>query len=287
MKTICEMFEDFRLLSPQGKEAIQQYCLYILEKAADELLQALRNQHGDGSLYAPQEANIQIQRLICHVVISNLHRSRSCMFHGSNDLFSDILAHCDRFSDANNRGDAILTTSQATPIRFTFSTEYILYLFFVATECHSLAVRSKAIDALRRCCRREKFWDSFHAASVAEWLLHEEEKKRKHQRQESKDLPGNRLVLSSLQLFQEDDVLLAFRRPGWARVEVEDVQGLKEYWIHIGEAVFGGPPPKSTPRSPTNRRLCLTLSNPIWPAAAKTMGQMCMFGEIRTLMDLP
>ncbi len=287
MNKICRRLHRFRVMTSQEKHGVQVICLDILHQASVDIFQNLRDKQRLFEKCSLQEAYLRIQYHVCRIVLANIHRSRFCMFEGCDEAFSAILVDCDRFSDANCRGDAILTSSQIAPIKFTFSTEFIMNIFFVATVCHNLAVRRRAIYALRRYCRREKFWDSFQAAAIAEWLLNEEEK-RQHDRQEDGDNQQDRLLLSSLQLFQEDDGL-AYRRPEWAQVEVENQQETKDKWLYLGEAAFGSSPPQPNAlpaHDPLPKKLCYKVNGPIWPSAAKMIGQTCLFGRVKGPVDL-
>ena len=204
------------------------------------------------------------------------------MFHGCEESFCAILGECDRFSDANFRGDAVRGSSQASPIRLAFSTEFIMNLFFVATESHSFEIRMKAIGSLRQYRRREKYWDSFHAACLAEWLLEEEQKTRALYHA-GKKVDRRQLVFSSLQIYVDDDGFgSSFRRPSWAQVEVESQREVTQHWVCLEEAAFGSPAfPKAT-----GKRLCYGLEGPVWPSAAKMVAQMALYGQIKGLMDL-
>jgi hypothetical protein len=114
-----------------------------------------------------------------------------------------------------------------------------------------------------------------------------EEVKRQHRQQQENDYGSDRLVLSSLHLYQDNNGFSPFRRPSWAQVEVESPQGAQNHWIYLGEATFGGsPPPAKFPHTPRNRKLCYKINGPIWPSAAKMIGRACLFGKIDGMMDL-
>lgn len=58
---------------------------------------------------------------------------------------------------------------------FVFDSSLVVGLFLTATKCRERAIRRRAIGLLLAYPRREGFWDSTMAASVATWLMKTEE----------------------------------------------------------------------------------------------------------------
>ncbi|KAH7411429.1 hypothetical protein BKA64DRAFT_570117, partial [Cadophora sp. MPI-SDFR-AT-0126] len=69
--------------------------------------------------------------------------------------------------------DPNLRPGQAT---FVFGNHCVLALFVVALRCRDSTVRRRAISLLVKHPRREGLWDSLMAATVASWVMVEEEK---------------------------------------------------------------------------------------------------------------
>lgn len=69
--------------------------------------------------------------------------------------------------------DPHLRPGQAT---FVFGNHCVLALFVVALRCRDPSVRRRAISLLVKHPRREGLWDSLMAATVASWVMVEEEK---------------------------------------------------------------------------------------------------------------
>ncbi|KAH6696759.1 hypothetical protein BKA61DRAFT_248791 [Leptodontidium sp. MPI-SDFR-AT-0119] len=77
-------------------------------------------------------------------------------------LLEDVLDH-----------DPNIRPGQAT---FVFGSHCVLALFVVSLRCRDPEVRRRAISLLVKHPRREGLWDSLMAATVASWVMFEEEK---------------------------------------------------------------------------------------------------------------
>jgi hypothetical protein len=193
--TISQPLKVSGVRSDLETHAIQKACVQELDDCVLQLTREFRINYSGCS--SSTETYLQIQYRICRLVILNSHRPRHTMFSKSSDSLKIILDLCRHFSALNSRGDSLLSESCPRPVKFGFGLEFILDMFFIACESPDLSLRRSAIELLRQCCRREKFWDSLHAAKIAEWLLLEEEKQRDAQDQEREgEEVANRLVLA-------------------------------------------------------------------------------------------
>lgn len=281
---LCQELRGFPSASAAEKRRIQRHCLRMLEQGLEDVEQAFRSQaRGPDAL---REAYLRIQHETCRLVLLKCCRPRLQMFEGCDEAFKALLQACLAFSELNYRGDAILTASNRRSLRFGFCLEFILNLFFVACESHDLSIRRSAISALKQYCRRERGWDSLHAATIAEWLLDEEEARRKIMSAMGHD-ETNQLVLASVRLYREDGGWRSsFRRASWALAEVETHDGLSQHWICLEDMAPSGqivPARSASPR--TKMDLCYQLDCPVWPSTAHMIGQACLYGEFRRTVE--
>ena len=77
---------------------------------------------------------------------------------------------------------------------FAFDGNLLTPIFSLAIHCRIRKIRWEAIELLKRYPRREGFWDSEMAATIAVWFVNTEEKRLKDGEEVS---PDSRLVLVS------------------------------------------------------------------------------------------
>jgi hypothetical protein len=256
---------NFASMSAKEKSVAQQCALKLLDENAVAMC---ANASDDFHCYY-----LLIQLSIVKLVVQNIHRPRYSMFALPVKSWEHIFEHNKRFIHANDRGILKLGSQQVSPIRFGFASERNLDLFFVACEAVDLSIRLRAITCLRQFCRREKFWDSYHTARIAEWLFEKENQRRIVQG--SLRFPkSNHFLMTNLTLYVEnlDDISSTFRRPSWARVQVESEDSVGFHWICLEDPRFG---PVSISKSPqlSRLRLCYECDEPLWPSMAKMIGQ--------------
>ena len=254
------------------RSIIQRQCIDLLvpywnPKQQDISLKG--HKHGTS-----RQVYLRIQHHICRLVLSNLHKARATMFEESEETLRLILRECRQFSNMKSGGSNSSTDSKERTIRLGYCLELIQCVFFVASECHDLTIRQEAITFLRHCCRREKFWDSYHAATIAEWLLAEEHKQR-----ELLATAGttqcNQLMISSMELYQDTGGLgHAFRRPAWARIEYYRDSILEHHWLLMHEDKQQRELQGTTDAAkPKDVAPCYQLDFPVWPSTARMIWQ--------------
>lgn len=276
---LCQELRGYNSLSITAKQSVQQTCLQILDRKMIQLEETFQTRLGRRDHL--REAYLQIQYQISRLCLQTIHKPRLQMFEASDEAFQMIMDKCMHFANVNYRGDAVLTKSSTCPIRMGYCLEFILMVFFVACECHDLSIRRLAISFLRASCRRERLWDSFHAAKIADWLLHKEEKQRSIY---ASDKEGGKsyFILSSVQLYKDDDgVFSAFRRLSWALLDVDSQDGLTRHWVCLEEPQFGPVASSMPTQKPINIKLCYQLNGPVWPSTARMISQTCLPRKIQ------
>ena len=91
-------------------------------------------------------------------------------------------------------------------------------VFFIATVCHDMRVRERAISFLQRRKRQEPHWHSHHAALVSQWVLQQEQSiltKLQIQKLSVYHDDAQRLDLDDA----KDRVTISFGNPKWVRVK--------------------------------------------------------------------
>ncbi|KIV87741.1 hypothetical protein PV11_03266 [Exophiala sideris] len=280
---VCQELRGFSSAPAAEKRRMQRHCLQTLDQGLNDVEQTFRSQgRGSDTL---RDAYLRVQHATCRLVLMNSHKPRLQMFEGCDESFRTLLKACHHFTEVNYRGHATLAISDGRSVRFGYNLEFILNLFFIASESHNLSTRRSAISALRQYCRRERGWDSLHAAKIAEWLLDEEEAHR-NIRSSTGNHTTNQLVLASVRLYREDGGLgSSFRRASWALVEVEKQDGLSQRWVSLEEiAPSSGIVEAQSAPTCTKMRLCYQLDCPVWPSTANMIGQVCLFGNFKRIV---
>lgn len=278
---LCQNLQAFRTSPVSDQRRLQQECLQILDENIAHFQSMTLHQCKGRDQY--RDAYLTIQYQTCRLVLLNTHKDRFQMFKGCNEDFQTLLDACRHYSDVNSRREEAVADSFRRPIRFGYATEFIMNVFFIACECHSLSIRKSAITFLRQCYRREKSWDSFHAASIAEWLLKREDRLRSLTDCDEQ-VETNHLILEYVQLHKEDEyrTLSSFRRPSWALVGVESRHGITEHWVHLGgPELESSTSTETAPQTPPNQKLCYQFHRPVWPSTARMIGQTCLYGVLK------
>jgi hypothetical protein len=264
-RQICDQFLfQFASLAAEDQRVAQRLSLKMLDET-----EAIMYADSDDVFH---RCYLLYQSSIVRLVLQNIHRPRHSMFALSTKSWDQFFEHHERFIMANDRGSVKLGSQLVTQIRFGFGSELNLELFFVACEAVDFSIRLKAIAFLRQFCRREKYWDSYHAASIAEWLMTKETLQRISEG--TFEIANyNHLLLTHLALYVDNvGISSTFCRPSWARAQIEGEDSVGFYWIHIEDARFG---PVSSLKSPpvSKLRLCYESDTPFWPSLAKIIGQ--------------
>lgn len=211
----------------------------------------------------PSYIYLHIQYQICRLVLCNLEDLRALSQVESHLALQNILDLCSRFNTLNLEGTKTIS-SQGQQVRLGFGIEFISDVLFIATVSGSRQARRSAISLLRSCFRQEWLWDSFQAAQIAEWLIHQEDDSFSP----GADLSSSRPVISSANFYQERlESVSSFRRPSWAQLELLWPDRTTKHWLLL-ERLPLGTQSRTQAEYPADPVLCYNLQGPFWPSTA-------------------
>lgn len=213
---------------------------------------------------SPSSIYLQIQCEICRLVLRNLEDLSVLSEPESYTSLQNILDLCIKFSESSLRGVTTIST-QGQRIRLGFGIEIISDILFIATVCGDRKTRQLAVSLLRSCYRQEWLWDSFQAAQIAEWLMHQEDDNVESGAAESS---SSRPVISSAGFYQERRASgCSFRRPSWARLSLVWSDRETQHWLLLDRPSHRAQPQTQTSH-PDEPVLCYNLQGPFWSSTA-------------------